>query len=78
MLTPLVVNGDNKREDHVRPFPSFSELLRRIAYRLFPDGATPDLSQKISPPFWIGGMFMGFRHRVFHDIGVLINVIFVS
>ena len=68
VLTPLVVNGNGKREDHVRPFPSFVELLRRVAYRFLLDGSRADFSPKISSPFWVGGMFMGFRSSVFRNI----------
>jgi N-acetylglucosaminyl-diphospho-decaprenol L-rhamnosyltransferase len=67
--TPMVVNGNGKREDHIRPFPSFAGLLRRVSYRCFSDGSRADLSPKLSSPFWIGGMFMGFKSSVFRDIG---------
>ena len=69
LLTPKVVHGNGKREDHIRPFPSFAELLRRVAYRFLPDGSRADFSPKISSPFWVGGMFMGFRSSVFRSIG---------
>jgi N-acetylglucosaminyl-diphospho-decaprenol L-rhamnosyltransferase len=68
VLTPLVVNGNGKREDHIRPFPSFAGLLRRLSYRLLSDGSRSEFSPKISPPYWIGGMFMGFRSSVFRNI----------
>lgn len=69
VLTPKVVDGNGKREDHIRPFPSFAELLRRVSYRLLQDGSQADFSPKISSPFWVGGMFMGFRSSVFRSIG---------
>ena len=69
VLTPTVVNGNGKREDHIRPFPSFPELLGRVFRRFLVDVSREDFSPKISPPFWVGGMFMGFRSSVFRDIG---------
>ena len=69
VLTPMVVNGNGKREDHIRPFPSFAELVRRVFFRFLPGGSRADFSPKISSPFWVGGMFMGFRSSVFRNIG---------
>ena len=69
VLTPMVVNKKGKREDHVRPFPSFAELLRRVSLRFCSGDSQTDISPEFNRPFWVGGMFMGFRSSVFQNIG---------
>ena len=69
VITPIVENCSGEREDHVRPFPTVSQLLRRCSRLLFPRLCQVEGQPEPLSSFWVAGMFMGFNGSVFRDVG---------
>lgn len=66
VIGPKVNDPDGKLEDSARPFPAFSDLVRKLlgnrSASLYPDNipAYPD---------WVAGMFMLFDSQAFREVG---------
>jgi len=67
LVSPLVVSSNGSIEDSARNFPSFRNLINK-----FNGGSlskySSDLSEDISYPDWIAGMFMMFRSETFRQL----------
>jgi len=62
---PLIRNPAGDIEDHARPFPTFSLLLRKLIEKQNP---RPPVGEPFRPD-WIAGMFMLFRRDAFAAVG---------
>jgi len=69
LVTPIVENANGSIEDHVRPYPTPLNLAQRVLGRLFSHKPEYPSQLKVKTPYWIAGMFMGFKSSMFREVG---------
>lgn len=69
VISPRIVDGEDRLEDHVRAYPTFFELLGKLLGVGVSNTIAHDSSSSlVGKDFWLAGMFLVFRSKAFATV----------